>query len=376
MAALTVPHAWPYAQRTRGVAMPKKLNIAVIGAGMIGDVHVDRIRRDGRGEVSWLVARTDRTVTEKLAKHGVPRGSTDYRDVLDDDDVDAVVIASPPNTHLAILLDALDAGKHVLLEKPMVTTRPQLRRLLAAVKRHPKQIVLECSCRHARLQPKFRFVKSIIDGGEIGKVYHIHHNHLMRSTFIDWNPRGAWALRKAQAGGGPFFDWGVYDLSFHLGLLGDKPQIAKVHAFTKRGLKVFADPEVRSDVEEHGAAHLEFGGGLTYYYERGAGVHLTTANETRICGTRGGLRFAFCSWDAPEVEVFTIDKHGHECSEVRKVDMSAHTDDDFELTRHFFDCVLEHAKPLMPVALAAKHLDILFRIFESAARRSLGRTRA
>jgi predicted dehydrogenase len=349
--------------------MPRKLNVAVIGAGMIGDVHVDRIRKDGRGEVTWLVARTDRTVTEKLAKHNVARGTTDYRDALDDGAVDAVVIATPPDTHLEILVDALAAGKHVLLEKPMVTTRPQLRRLLAVVKRHPRQVVLECSCRHARLQPKFRFVKSIVDSGEIGKVYHIHHNHLVRTTFLDWNPKGLWALRKAQAGAGPFFDQGVYDLSFHLGLLGDRPQIASVRAFARQGLKVFTDPTIRSDVEQHGAAFLELSGGLTYYYERGAGVHLTVANETRISGTKGGLRFAFCSWDAPSVEVFTVGKDGRERSETRKVDMSGHTDDERELIRHFFDCVLEGAKPLMPVTLAAKHLDVLLRILENAKRR-------
>ena len=347
--------------------MPKKLGVAVIGAGMIGDVHVDRIRRDGRGEVRWLVARTEDTVTEKLARHAVPCGTTDYRDVLDDDGVDAVVIASPPHTHLAILVDALAAGKHVLLEKPMVTTRAQLARLTASVRRHPRQVVLECSCRHARLQPKYRFVKDIVEGGELGRVYHIHHNHLMRSTFIDYNPRGRWALRKELAGGGPFFDWGVYDLSFHLGILGDRPKLERARAFTRRGLKAFAQPAVRSNVEEHGAAYLELSGGLTYYYERGAGVHLEVANETRVYGTRGGLRFGFCSWDPPGVEVFTRDSAGHEHREVRVVDMAGHTDDNLELTRHFFDCILGRARPMMPVTLAAKHLDILFRIFEAAA---------
>jgi predicted dehydrogenase len=347
--------------------MPKKLNIAVIGAGMIGDVHIDRIRRDGRGEVRWIVARSDATVSEKLSKHGVSRGTTDYRDVLLDDAVDAVVIATPPSTHLEILENALAARKHVLLEKPMVTTRSQLRRLLRAVKRHANPVVLECSCRHARLQPKFRFVKSIIDNGEVGNVYHIHHHRLTRSTFIEYNPEGAWALHKATAGGGPFFDWGVYDLSFHLGILGDRPRISGVRSFVKRNLKVFKNGSLRSDVEEHGAAYLEFSGGLTYYYERAAGAHLEVANETRICGTKGGLRFGFCSWDSPDVEVFTVDDAGCERRTVRTVDMSGHADDEFELTRHFFDCILERAKPLSPVPLAAKHLDIIFRIVDSAA---------
>ncbi len=350
--------------------MTKKLNVAVVGAGMIGDVYVERIRQDGRGEVRWLVARTDRTVTDKLAKHGVPCGTTDYRDVLEDSDVDAVIIASPPGTHLGILADALEAGKDVLLEKPMVTTRADLRRLLAMVKRHPRQVVLECSCRHARLQPKFGFVKSLIAQGTIGQVYHIHHCHLMRSTFIEYNPKGAWALSKKLAGGGPLFDQGVYDLSFHLGVLGDKPRLESVRAFTRRGLKVFSDPAIRSDVEQHGAALLEFDRGLTYYYERGAGVHMESANETRISGTKGGLRLAFNTWDSPEIEIFGLDSSRRETREIRKVNMSGHSDDNLALVRHFFDCILEGAKPMMPVTLAAKHLDILLRIFEASAARA------
>ncbi len=338
----------------------KKINVAIIGAGMIGDVHIERLRQDDRAEVRWLVARTDRTVTEKLAKHAVPCGTTDYRDVLEDDDVDAVVIASPPDTHLEMLADSLAAGKHVLLEKPMVATRAELRRIVALVKKHPRQVVLECSCRHTRLQPQFAFVKAIIASGEIGRVYHIHHTHLQRRTFIEWNPKGAWAMRKATAGGGPFIDWGVYDLSFHLGLLDDKPQLARVRSFTRRGLK--STGELRSDIEQHGAAFMELTGGLTYYYERGAGVHMETANETRIAGTKGGLRFNFCSWDSPEVEVFTVDAEGHERREVRTVDMTGHADDHAALTKHFLDCILERARPQMTVALAAKHMDILFRI--------------
>ncbi len=342
--------------------MSNKLNIGLIGAGMIGDVHIENIRKDGRADVTWIAARTEGTLQAKMKKHQIDQGTLDYRELLNDRSLDAVIIASPPHTHLAMLKDALAAGKHVLLEKPMVPNRQELEQLIAEVEKHPNLLVLECSCRHARLQPKFRFIKQMIDAGKLGEVYHIHHNHLMRGTFIEYNPAGYWAHQKKLSGGGPFIDWGVYDLSFHLGLLGDRPQIKSIRSFTRNGLKHFPDPNFQSDVEEHGAAFLEFDTGLTYYYERGSGVHAEVPNETRIYGTKGSLRFGFCSWDPPEVDFFTVDRHGNETTEKLMVDLSHHTDDNFELTRHFLDCLIDGVAPEMTVQLAAKHLDILFQI--------------
>jgi predicted dehydrogenase len=341
------------------------LRVGVLGAGMIGDVHVDRIRKDGRAEVTWIAARTEKTLRRKQRAHSIPNATLDYREVLADATVGAVVIAGPPHTHLEMTLAALEAGKHILLEKPMVVSRAQMEQVLSAARCHPEQVVLECSCRHARLQPKFRLVKDIIESGEIGDVYHVAHAHLTRSTFLEYNPRGTWSLRRSEAGGGPFFDWGVYDLSFHLGVLGDRPRLQRVEAFMRSGLKVASSRSGTSAIEEHGVAHLHFDGGLTYDYERGAGVHMERPNETRIYGTRGGLRFGFCSWDAPIIEVFST-AQGRAKHTVRKVSMLGHGDDNLQLTRHFLDCVLNGARPLMTVDRAAKHLEILLKIYEAA----------
>jgi predicted dehydrogenase len=237
-----------------------------------------------------------------------------------------------------------------------------MNRLVKEVQKHKDIIVLECSARHTRLQPKFDFIKKIIDNGEIGEVYHIHHNHLMRMTFIEYNPSGAWSLKKKLAGGGPFLDWGEYDLSFHLGLLGDRPKLVGMKSFVRNGVKVFRDPKIKSDVEEHGAAFMEFDTGLIYCYERGAGVHCEVANESRISGTRGSLRFSMPTWNSPEIEHFWVNKNRVEKRSVYKVDMSRHPDDSTALINHFLDCLAGKAKPVMPVTLAAKHLDILFRI--------------
>jgi predicted dehydrogenase len=342
--------------------MPQKLKLGLIGAGMIGDAHIRSARADGRADFVAIAARTKETLAAKMKTHGISKGTLDYRDVLADPAVDAVVIATPPNLHPEMTVAALEAGKHILLEKPMAADPAGAARIVSAVRSHPDRIVVECSCRHARLQPKFDLVKRMIDEGKIGDVYHIHHSVLMRRTFVEWNPAGTWALDAKQAGGGPFLDMGVYDLSFHLGLLDDRPGLRSVKSFTRGGLKIFRDPGMRQNVEEHGAAWMEFDGGLSYFYERGAGVPCDSADVTRIHGTRGTLRFGFLSWDPPDVEWFHAEPDGEEKVETVTVDYSGHPGDDRALMSHFLDCLAGRTEPLMTVDLAAKHLEILFRI--------------
>jgi predicted dehydrogenase len=118
-----------------------------------------------------------------------------------------------------------------------------------------------------------------------------------------------------------------------------------------------------SDVEQHGAAWLEFDSALTYYYERGAGVHAETPNETRLHGTKGSLRFQFPTWDSNEVEFFYTE-NGEPRKEILTIDMTGAPDDSLGLTTHFLDCLDGKAEPLMTVQRAAKHMEILFKILE------------
>jgi predicted dehydrogenase len=341
----------------------KKYRLGIIGAGMYGKVLLRCFRQDPRAEVVWVNSASEVTTRAAAEEFEVEKWTLDYREVLADPAVDAAVIATPPYLHAEQLEAALAAGKHVLLEKPMAESLASVRKILAATERAPGKIVLDASCRHTRLTRKFQFIKSIIDSGRLGRLYHIHHNHLSRTTFVEWNPSGAWAMDKKRAGGGPFIDWGVYDLSFHLGLLDDVPQLKSLRSFNRNDLRDVSKLVSFSDVEQHGAAWLEFDTGLTYYYERGAGVHGETPNETRLYGTKGGLRFQFPSWDNNEVEFFYTE-NGEPRKEVLNVDTTGAPEDSLALATHFLDC-LDGAEPLMPVQRAAKHMEILFRILEA-----------
>jgi len=331
---------------------------------MYGKILMRCFQKDERANITWVNSASEGTTKSAAEEFGVEKWSTDYRDVLNDPAVDAVIIGTPPYLHAEQLEASLKAGKHVLLEKPIAESRESLERIVKAVENAPSLKVLEASCRHTRLTRKFQFIKSIIDSGKLGEVYHIHHNSLSRTTFIEYNPNGAWAMNKKLAGGGPFADRGVYDLSFHLGLLGDVPQLKSVQSFTRNDLRDMSKLVAFSDVEQHGAAWMEFDTGLTYYYENGGGVHAETPNETRLYGTKGGLRFHHYSWDSNEVEFFYVES-GEFRKEIFTVDMTDAPEDSHAITTHFLDCLDGIAEPLMPVQRAAKHMEILFKILEA-----------
>lgn len=339
----------------------KQYNLGIIGAGMYGKILMKYFRQDGRANILWVNSASEASTQTAAQEFGVKNWSTDYRDVLNDPAVDAVVIATPPYLHAEQLEAALAAKKHVLLEKPIAESRESLQRILKAVDAAPGLKVLEASCRHTRLTRKFQFIKSMIAAGKLGEVYHIHHNSLGRTTFIEYNPKGAWAMNKSLAGGGPFADRGVYDLSFHLGLLNDAPQLRSMHRFARNDLRDMSKLVGFSDVEQHGAAWMEFDTGLTYYYENGAGVNNEAQNETRLYGTRGGLRFQHYSWDSNEVDFFYVED-GEPRQETFTIDMSQEPDDSQAIATHFLDYLDGTAEPLMSVQLAAKHMEILFRI--------------
>lgn len=339
----------------------KIYNLGIIGAGMYGKILMKYFQQDERANILWVNSASEATTRSAAEEFNVEKWSTNYRDVLNDPTVDAVVIATPPFLHADQLEATLAAGKHVLLEKPIAESRESLERIVKAVKQNQNLVVLEASCRHTRLTRKFKFIKDIIDSGKLGDIYHIHHNSLGRTTFIEYNPNGAWAMNKKLAGGGPFADRGVYDLSFHLGLLNDVPQLKSMRRFTRNDLRDMSKLVAFSDIEQHGAAWMEFDTGLTYYYENGGGVHNEAPNETRLYGTKGGLRFHHYSWDSNEIEFFTTED-GEPRKETFTVDVTGAPDDSHAITTHFLDCLDGIAQPLMPVQRAAKHMEILFKI--------------
>jgi len=350
--------------------MEKKIVVGIIGAGMIAEKHIIGLQKTGNAFVKWVARENGAKLQAFQDQYNIPFGIVDYNVILADPEVDAVVITAPPALHYTMFVDTVNAGKHILLEKPAAIKREHLESMVNLAESHPELIISDCSSRHARLQPKYRVVKEFIDSGKLGDIYFIHHNAVARQSRpgIEYHPSAKWFLNKTIAGGGVLFDWGVYDLSFHLGLLNDKPELESFHLlFMKNGLdKVDPQAEV-FDVEEHFAVSMKYSGGLGYYWEHASNANVEAVNETRIYGTKGGIKLSFCSWESPDIEFFDVDNEGKGKArkEIIHVDMSQQEDND-ELSKHFVNALLGKEKVAMPLALAAKHLDIIYRIYEES----------
>jgi len=349
--------------------MNKTFHVGIIGAGMIAEKHILGLQKTGRAKIDWVVRKDGSKLMEFQRKYQIPFGTVNYHEMLADPGIDAVVITSPPKYHYQMFMDAVAAGKHILLEKPAAIERKHLDEMVKAAEAHPELIISDCSSRHARLQPKFRQVKEIIDSGKLGEIYFIHHNAVQRQSRpgIEYHPSAKWFLDKEIAGGGVLFDWGVYDLSFHLGLLNDTPQLIGFDLlFMENGLDQVDPGTPVFNTEEHFAVSMNFTGGLKYYWERATNANMEEANETRIYGTKGGIKLSFCTWDQPEfIEFFDVEDNGK--GKARKktiyVDLSKHEDND-ALSKHFVNALLEKEPVAMPLSLAAKHLEIIYRIYE------------
>lgn len=349
----------------------KIYNIGIIGAGMIAEKHIESFLKTKRASISWLADLKEDAIARVKQKFPVGRTTTNYYDILSDKSVDAVVVCTPPPVHKKVFLDAVAAGKHVLVEKPLAMNLEDIDEMIVAEKTHPELVISDCSARHSRLQPKFKAVKEIIDSGILGDIYYVHHNCIWRQCRggIEYHPTAKWFLNKAIAGGGPLFDWGVYDLSFHLGVLGDQPELSKVNfVMLKNGLDAVDPGTDIFDVEEHFVANMQFTGGLRYYWERANNANMEADSETRIYGTRGGLKFGFHSWDAPVLTFFDVDNNarGKARKDVREIDMSQHGGDDYELAAHYIRALDGKEKVMMPLSRARKHLSIIFDCYKSA----------
>ena len=116
--------------------MPEKLAVALIGGGNMAEfAHLPALTHHGEIDLRWVVDAHEQLAAERAATWGVERWTADYRRALDDPGLGAVDICLPPRLQKQATLDALAAGKHVLLEKPMALDLAEAREIRAAVER-------------------------------------------------------------------------------------------------------------------------------------------------------------------------------------------------------------------------------------------------
>lgn len=282
---------------------------------------------------------------------------------LDQPDIDAVTIALPNYLHAPVCIEALQARKHVLLEKPMATKLKDAIKIVETAKKMKRTVMVG---QHLRFGRHTQIAKDFIDRSQIGEVYHLRAFWLRRSGI----PRiGSWFTQKQFSGGGCMVDLGVHllDTCFHL--LNDfdvKTVSAQLHSkLGPKGIGNFdwgksdIDPQKPFDVEDCGIALIKLRKGSSILLDVSwAAYHPPQGREhgIDILGTSGGLSLF-------PARLFRDGPNGYESIELDAPKLP-HSED---RSHHFVSCVLQGKKPLVTLEESLKVQQVLDAIFVSSS---------
>lgn len=176
----------------------RPVRLALIGTGFGSQVHLPAIAHVDHTELVAVCSRRQDRVDVIAARHGIASASTDWRDVVNDPGVDAVIIATPPYLHHQMVISALEAGKHVLCEKPLARNLAETRDMARLAQR--AQVVAMVDHQY-RYLPIRRRVKELIDEGYIGTPHAI--NMIVFNSLLSdpEETRFSWLMEQDKAGG-------------------------------------------------------------------------------------------------------------------------------------------------------------------------------
>ena len=315
-----------------------KLGVGVIGCGSIGVYHIDRFQKLANVEVV-AVCDTDEAVLDRAkAEYGVSKGYRDYRGLLDRKDVDAVSVCLPNYLHCPVSVEAFDAGKHVLCEKPAATCADEAIRMVEAGEKAGKKLMIAL-CQ--RFRGDAQLLKAHIESGALGEIYYAKCGYLRRSGIPGM---GGWFTTRAEAGAGPIYDIGVHALDLTLWLMGNfEPASVLSASYAKFGpLGKGAGgwgtsvPGGSFDVEDLAAGLIRMKNGAAVFLEISWAAHVGAGSfYSTLLGDKAGADLGSMTIFSEEKEHF-VDKKLH----------FPQTDNYLEEMKHFVACIAEDKEPL------------------------------
>jgi predicted dehydrogenase len=186
------------------------IGIALVGAGFIADYHLGGLQGIPEAEVRVIASRTPQRAADLARRFGVPEATGDVAAAIRRPDVDAVLITTPDDSHEALAIEALSAGRSVLLQKPMATDSKACRRILDVAAQTGRDLQISYMHRHFE---EVVATRSLLGEGAMGTVTTVRQRNATPGP--DW---GDWFFRKDRVGGGVVLQLGIHgiDLVEHL----------------------------------------------------------------------------------------------------------------------------------------------------------------
>lgn len=251
----------------------KKIKAGLIGGGFIGVIHAEMLRRLGFVDVVAIAGSNQEKADTIAAELSIPTAYGDYKDLIKDRDVDVVHVLTPNKSHFQMSKDAMEAGKHVICEKPLSMNSQEAYELVHTA---GETGVVNSVCHNMRYYPLVKQAREMVKAGEVGGIRLVHGNYLQDWLFFDTDYN--WRLESELGGKSrAVADIGTHWLDMVQHMIGQqvvsvyadltifhpvrkKPKV-EVATYAVQEMKPEDYKDVKIDTEDHGTLMLKFSGG-------------------------------------------------------------------------------------------------------------------
>jgi predicted dehydrogenase len=337
----------------------QKTRVVLIGAGFIAEIHAEAYHRFvPDAEVVGVYSRSEAHARAFALKHGIPEWFTNLEQTLDHP-ADVADICVPNNLHARVTIAAADAGKHVIIEKPLCLTLEEADAMIAACRTHGRKLMYaEELC----FAPKYERVRELAHEGAIGSI------HYLRQCEKHSGPHSDWFYDLDQSGGGALMDMGCHGFAWFRWILGPQHRPLSIYAQMQTGLLHSG----RTRCEESSLAIVEFEGNVVGIVENSWAKLGGMEDRVEVIGT-GGLVQADLFMGS---SALTYSQQGYGYAMEKAGSTQGWTFTNVEESfnqgypqelRHFIDCVRNDTQPLTTAEDGRAVLEMLNAAYHSAA---------
>ena len=270
-----------------------KLRIGIIGCGGIANgKHMPALKKIREVEMVAFCDIVEERAVKAAKEYGTPDAKcyTDYRELLKDKSIDVVHVCTPNREHSFMTIDALEAGKHVMCEKPMAKTYAEGKAMLEASRRTGKKLAIGYQNRQTA---EALYIKAACDAGELGDIYYANAIALRRRAVPTWGV----FLNEEEQGGGPLIDIGTHALDLTLWCMNNyKPKMVVGTKYRKLAdqtntANAWGDWDPKEfTVEDSAFGFITMENGATVVLQSSWALNILDAKEAcfRLCGTKAG----------------------------------------------------------------------------------------
>lgn len=344
--------------------MVKEIKIGIIGLGSLAQFHINAYKHNPAVEIAALCDVNESRARQKAQEFGIKNYYTDYNEMLKDGNIDAVSVITWNSTHFPVTIAALNAGKHVLCEKPPALNAGEVFSMKEAAERNNKLLMFGFIKRFAESSV---IVKKLAEQKEFGEIYYVKTGCLRRCG----NP-GGWFAEKSISGGGPLIDLGIHIIDLAMYLMG-KPKPVSVFGCINnkvgsrsniKGYSYYKAADYKNgenSVEDFASAIVRFDNGSNLYFETSWTMNIKSDNTYMdIFGSKGGAKVE------PELEIYS--ESCDYMTDIKPVLSSITSDMQafYAEIDHFIDCILNGSQCICPAEDGITIMKVIDAVYQSA----------